>query len=149
MKTLQLSFLVALLVGLFSCTQKNDPTPSFDVTSATQSLVKVNGCQNGNSLFEINLFYSSSRDLRRYYVELSIDYLFANGQKGTYNDDEAQFDGRKLTTQSCTGFGANSHLDLTISAFLFEKDAAGNKVGNSIAKANPVTVRLSKPAGSV
>lgn len=122
--------------------------PSFDITSATQSLVRVNGCQNGNSLFDINLFYTSSRDLNRYYVDLSVDYLFANGQNGNYSDNTAQWDGRKLMVQSCTGFGSNNYIDLTINAMLFEKDAEGNKIGNPIVRANPVTVRLGKPAGS-
>ncbi len=139
---------MALLLTVFSCSKKNDPMPSFDITSATQSLVRVNGCQNGNSLFEISLFYTSSRDLSRYYVDLSVDYLFANGQSGNYSDNTAQWDGRKLMAQSCTGFGSNNYIDLTIYAMLFEKDAEGNKTGNPIVRANPVTVRLGKPAGS-
>jgi hypothetical protein len=148
MKTLQLSLVVVLLVSVFSCSKKNDPMPTFDITSATQRFVKVNGCQNGNSLFEISLFYTSSRDLNRYYVDLSVNYLFANGQSGNYRDNTAQWDGRKLTAQSCTGFGNNNYIDLTINALLFEQDVEGNKVGNAIAMANPVTVRLLKPSGS-
>jgi hypothetical protein len=31
---------------------------------------------------------------------------------------------------------------------LFEQDVEGNKVGNAIAMANPVTVRLLRPSGS-
>ncbi len=148
MKTLQLSLAVALLAFVFSCSKKNDPTPTFDITSATQRLVQVNGCQNGNSLFEISLFYTSSRNLSRYYVDLSVDYLFANGQSGNYSDNTAQWDGRKLTAQSCTGFGNNNYIDLTIYALLFEQDADGNKIGSPIAMANPVTVRLLRPSGS-
>ncbi|GAA4399653.1 hypothetical protein GCM10023187_11860 [Nibrella viscosa] len=99
--------------------------------------------------FENALTYTSNVDIRKYYAEISVDWVASNGVKGSFIAGTSKpTTADRIFQHSCFAFGTATWFEQRFTVRLYALSALGTKTGSVLAESNtigPVRVEAPRP----